>query len=160
VQVDVRIIAATHRELTAMVARGGFREDLWYRLSVFPIRLPALRERGEDLPALVEYFAERAGKRLGNTQLSPSREDVELLQAYSWPGNVRELAAVIERAAILGGGRVLRIAAALETLSEGTTSLRSAVADPCLGHDRLATLDEAMAAHIRRALAGCHGRIE
>src|SRR5690606_4337300 len=100
--VDVRIVAATHRDLEAMVADGRFRQDLWYRIAVFPIRLPALRERPADIPAMAAHFAIRAAGRLGMPPLSPSPEDIGLLVSYRWPGNVRELAAVVERAAILG----------------------------------------------------------
>jgi hydrogenase-4 transcriptional activator len=113
--VDVRVVAATHRDMAQLVAEGRFREDLWYRISVFPIRLPPLRERGEDIPQLAAHFAWKAGKRLGAGPLVPSPEDIELLLAYDWPGNVRELASVIERAAILGNGRKLMMAAALGT---------------------------------------------
>lgn len=111
--VDVRIVAATHRDLHEMVGRGTFREDLWYRLGVFPIWLPPLRDRPEDIPSLATHFARRAGARLGGTPLTPTPADLELLLRYDWPGNVRELAAVIERAAILGDGHSLRIDAAL-----------------------------------------------
>jgi transcriptional regulator with GAF, ATPase, and Fis domain len=111
--VDVRIVAATHRDLTALQRAGAFREDLWYRISVFPIRLPPLRERKVDLPALARVFAARAGQRLHGRPLVPTPADLTLLQRYDWPGNVRELAAVIERAAILGGGDHLDVSAAL-----------------------------------------------
>ncbi len=111
--VDVRIVAATHRDMVDLVRSGRFRQDLWYRISVFPLSLPPLRERIGDIPALALHFAERAGLRLHGAPLRPSEEDMELLRAYSWPGNVRELAAVIERAAILGDGSHLRVQAAL-----------------------------------------------
>src|SRR5262249_23735853 len=101
ITVDVRIVAATHRDLRAMVDRGEFREDLWYRLSVFPVRLPPLRERRDDIPLLAAHFAVRVGERFSGTPLSVSPADLPLLLEYAWPGNVRELAAVIERAAIL-----------------------------------------------------------
>jgi formate hydrogenlyase transcriptional activator len=104
IPIDVRIIAATNRDLRAAVAAGTFRQDMFYRLNVFPIRMPALRERIEDIPLLMEYmverFAERAGKRFRATKKSTS----ELLQAYDWPGNIRELQNVIERAVILSEG--------------------------------------------------------
>ena len=111
--VDVRIVAATHRDLREMVVEGSFREDLWYRLAVFPIDLPSLRERPEDMPALASHFALRAATRFGTPPRIPSPEDLELLVAYAWPGNVRELAAVIERAVILGNGERLEVAKAL-----------------------------------------------
>jgi hydrogenase-4 transcriptional activator len=155
-RVDVRIIAATHRNLQAMVEAGTFREDLWYRISVFPIRLPPLRERREDIPALVSHFAARAGRRLGGASLTPSAEDVEIALSYDWPGNVRELAAVIERAAILGAGRRLEFAAALGR----SDSRRADAPRPRADGGELTTLDRAMAHHIARALAVTQGRIE
>ncbi|MFN7143721.1 MAG: sigma 54-interacting transcriptional regulator, partial [Myxococcota bacterium] len=113
---DVRIVAATHRDMPTLVRDGTFREDLWYRVSVFPMRLPPLRERRDDIPALTAHFAARAGLRLFGVPLVPGAEEASLLQAYDWPGNVRELAAVIERAAILGDGRRLDVRAALGVL--------------------------------------------
>lgn len=110
---DVRIVAATHRDLPSMVRSGAFREDLWYRLSIFPIHLPPLRDRRKDIGSLAQYFADRAGRRLGGAPLVLSAEDIALLQTYDWPGNARELAAVIERAAIIGNGRRLAVPAAL-----------------------------------------------
>lgn len=162
IRVEVRIVAATHRHLETMVAEGRFREDLWYRLAVFPIRLPALRERIEDLPALAAHFADRAGKRLGGTSLVPTQSDLALLSAYAWPGNVRELAAVIERAAILGNGKRLEMRAALGAYSPRMPSppIPSRAVAPSGELSDLATLDVAMADHIRRALEACHGRIE
>ncbi|HEY8483972.1 MAG TPA: sigma-54 dependent transcriptional regulator [Longimicrobiales bacterium] len=157
-RVDVRIVAATHRDLEAMVREGTFREDLWYRISVFPIRLPPLRERPGDIPALAEHFAWRAGKRLGGVPLAPTPEDVELLLQYSWPGNVRELAAVIERAVILGGGRRLEIAAALGGAFVGRA--KAPAKAERAERERFLTLDEAMTRHIEAALRATGGRIE
>jgi hydrogenase-4 transcriptional activator len=113
INVDVRIVAATHRDLAAMVAEGRFREDLWYRIAVFPIVLPPLRERREDICRLAVHFAQRAATRFGLAPAMPSEEDLALLMSYPWPGNVRELGAVIDRAAILGNGRRLDVATAL-----------------------------------------------
>jgi hydrogenase-4 transcriptional activator len=162
IRVDVRIVAATHRDLEQMVAAGSFRGDLWFRLSIFPIRLPPLRERLEDIPALAAEFADKAGRRLNGVSLTPNASDIALLTRYSWPGNVRELAAVIERAAILGNGRRLEVAAAL-----GATAIPQTEPPPVspratqVNHrEVIMTLDEAMALHIRRALEACHGRIE
>jgi transcriptional regulator with GAF, ATPase, and Fis domain len=159
---DVRIVAATHRNLQEMVAAGTFREDLWYRISVFPIHLPPLRDRVGDIPTLAAHFAWRAGKRLGGTPLSPSAADVALLASYSWPGNVRELASVIERAAILGNGRELKVAAAL-----GSPTASAAPAGREYPRDRapsapgpIARLDYVMVQHIEAALAATRGRIE
>ncbi|MCU0875880.1 MAG: sigma-54 dependent transcriptional regulator, partial [Pirellulaceae bacterium] len=93
IHVDVRIVAATHRDLAAMVAEGRFREDLWYRLAVFPIFLPPLRQRREDIPALAAHFAERAAVRFTLPVVLPTEEDILLLSEYRWPGNIRELGA-------------------------------------------------------------------
>jgi transcriptional regulator with GAF, ATPase, and Fis domain len=162
--VDVRVVAATNADLAEMVARGTFREDLWYRISVFPIRLPLLRERIGDIPVLAAHFAGRAGRRLGGGPLVPSAGDLHLLLSYSWPGNVRELAAVIERAAILGNGKRLLIAEALGSgrpaAHEPPAAVRPAAADPRPGTAPVATLDEAMARHIEAALARTRGRVE
>jgi transcriptional regulator with GAF, ATPase, and Fis domain len=163
-RVDVRIVAATHRDLQAMVAEGTFREDLWYRISVFPIHLPPLRERVEDIPPLAAHFAARAGKRLGGAPLALRREDIDLLVSYPWPGNVRELAAVIERAAILGDGRELRLTAALGPV--GRRQGRMAPKDWAeravteAGVVRSMTLDAVVKAHIIDALRATSGRIE
>jgi formate hydrogenlyase transcriptional activator len=106
---DVRIVAATNRDLAKLVAVGQFRSDLFYRLSVFPVLVPPLRDRPEDIPLLVHYFLSRFAKRLGRKVDVVSPETMEALRRYSWPGNVRELEHVIERAAILSPGSELRI---------------------------------------------------
>ena len=155
--VDVRVVAATHRDLRDMVARGTFREDLWYRIGVFPIEIPPLRWRPEDIPSLAAHFALRAGMRLGGAPLSVSPEDIDLLVAYSWPGNVRELASVIERAAILGDGRHLRVAAALGPVQPAQQGLSIAPPEPAL---TVESLDDAVRRHIERALSATGGRIE
>jgi PAS domain S-box-containing protein len=98
---DVRVIAATHRDLGEAIAAGTFREDLYYRLNVFPIHVPALRERREDIPLLVEYLTQRYAARAGRKITGVGRETVQRLTAYDWPGNVRELQNVIQRAVIL-----------------------------------------------------------
>src|SRR5512145_323501 len=113
VRVDVRIVAATHRDLPAMVESQAFREDLYYRLSVFPIVIPPLRDRPTDIRAFAEYFAERAANRFGLRAVPVSDDDVRLLSEYRWPGNVREMAAVMDRAVLIGQGRSLDVAAAL-----------------------------------------------
>jgi DNA-binding NtrC family response regulator len=101
ISIDVRIIAATNRDLTAAVAAGTFRQDLFYRLNVFPIQMPALRERAEDIPLLVEYLVERYARKAGKRVRGLAKGTIETLQAYAWPGNIRELQNVIERAVIL-----------------------------------------------------------
>jgi hydrogenase-4 transcriptional activator len=166
--VNVRIVAATHRDLFQMVASGHFRRDLWYRLSVFPIHLPPLRERSEDIGLFADHFADQAGRRLFGRPLVPTEEDVALLRAHTWPGNVRELAAVIERAVLLGGGTELATATALE----GATQIEDGPAEPLLlpllgppspqaaAVARIRTLEEVVVEHIERALAATGGRIE
>jgi PAS domain S-box-containing protein len=101
IQVDVRVIAATNRDLTAAVADGTFREDLFYRLNVFPLEVPPLRERREDIPMLVEYFIDRYARRAGKTFRRVRKRTLDCLQSYPWPGNVRELQNVIERSVIV-----------------------------------------------------------
>ena len=159
--VDVRIVAATHRDLHEMVVRGTFREDLWHLISVFPIQLPPLRERREDIPRLATHFAARAGMRLVGVPLTPTSEELELLLAYDWPGNVRELAAVIERAAILGRGRRLLLEAALGAMPAATPRTASHTAsDSTPAAETLLTLEEAMRHHIELALQDSSGRVE
>jgi len=101
IQTDVRVIAATNRDLQASIAGGTFRRDLYYRLNVFPIEVPPLRERREDIPVLVEYFIDRYAKKAGKSIRGINTRSLELLQAYPWPGNIRELQNVIERSVIL-----------------------------------------------------------
>jgi len=113
VNVDVRIIAATHRDLPAMVDQRAFREDLWYRIATFPIRLPPLRERVEDIAMLARHFIHKAAVRFGLAEPELDASTREMLERYPWPGNIRELGAVIDRAMILGDGRSLMVAAAL-----------------------------------------------
>jgi transcriptional regulator with GAF, ATPase, and Fis domain len=125
-RVDVRVVAATNRDLAALVSAGVFRADLYYRLNVFPIHLPALRSRREDIPLLVECFVERFASRLRCSFEPVSHPDLQLLLAHSWPGNVRELQNVVERAAVaarngrLDLARALRASAAPEQLAAGT----------------------------------------
>ena len=104
VRVNVRIVAATHRDLPAMVEARPFREDLYYRLAVFPIVIPPLRDRPSDIRAFAEYFAERAANRFGLRPVPVSDDDVRVLAEYRWPGNVREMAAVMDRAVLIGQG--------------------------------------------------------
>jgi PAS domain S-box-containing protein len=127
-KIDVRIIAATNRNLDLEVKKGLFREDLWYRLNVFPITVPPLRQRREDIAVLVEHFTRRFNKKFGKQVTSISPATLKSLGDYSWPGNVRELANVIERALINSHGSVLKIAeefevAAVEQLSTSTKTL-------------------------------------
>lgn len=160
ITVDVRIVAATHRDLQEMVAQRAFREDLWYRISVFPIHLPPLRERPEDIPMLSAHFARRAGIRLGGAPLALAPRDIELLLAYDWPGNVRELATVIERAAILGNGHRLHVAAALGVAETAQFQPRRLPSVPLESPSRTVMADEGGRHEIESALLACRGRIE
>ena len=101
IRADVRVIAATNRDLQAAISTGSFRSDLFYRLHVFPIEIPSLRERKEDIPLLVEYFIDRYARKAGKNIKRVSKKTLELLQSYPWPGNIRELQNVIERSVIL-----------------------------------------------------------
>lgn len=162
--VDVRIVAATHRDLPSLVQEGRFREDLWYRIAVFPIILPPLRERPMDIPALALHFMQRAADRLG-VRVPPLDDNaIARLRGYAWPGNVRELAAVIERAIILGQGAHLDLDHALGTITGTVTpSVRPLSANgPAPPHPKIAldSLDQAIAAHITHALTLCEGRID
>jgi formate hydrogenlyase transcriptional activator len=109
IPVDVRVIAATHRDLEGMLAEGRFRDDLYFRLNVFPIRVPPLRERREDIPDLVRHFLLRFGQRLNRAVARVSPATLELLTGYHWPGNVRELENLVERALIVITGEVLEV---------------------------------------------------
>jgi transcriptional regulator with GAF, ATPase, and Fis domain len=109
IHVNVRVIAATNRDLKAAVAIGGFRQDLFYRLNVFPIEVPSLRERKDDILMLVEYFVKRYASRVGREFRSIDKKTLDLLLAYDWPGNIRELQNVIERSVILSAGDVFAV---------------------------------------------------
>jgi formate hydrogenlyase transcriptional activator len=149
IRVDVRVIAATHRDLSAAVREGRFRSDLFFRLNVFPIRVPALRERREDLPDLVRHFLHHFSRRLGKTVAGVGPDVLRLLSAYHWPGNVRELENLIERALIVSSG---------DTLQVDPLWLEPAPPDRADGEPRggLAELERRA---ILEALARCRGRI-
>lgn len=148
IKVDVRIIAATHRDLAREVAQGRFREDLFYRLNVFPIHVPPLRERREDIPLLVETFVDEFAKAMGKPIEAVAKQSLKALLAYHWPGNIRELRNVIERAVILAQGPVLRI----EPPSSGTTPAPSVPTG-------LAPLAEIERSHILRVLEATGWRV-
>src|SRR6185369_1538043 len=126
IKIDVRIIAATNRHLKQEVDKGTFREDLWYRLNVFPITSPPLRQRKEDIPLLVEHFVKISAKKFGKTLTSLPAGTMQSLQSHTWPGNIRELANLIERSVIHSQGNVLRMVDRFErTLDDGTASVKS-----------------------------------
>jgi transcriptional regulator with GAF, ATPase, and Fis domain len=159
VRVNVRIVAATHRDLPAMVEAQTFREDLYYRLSVFPIVIPPLRDRPHDIRAFAEYFAERAANRFGLRLVPVSDDDVRVLTEYRWPGNVREMAAVMDRAVLIGQGRTLSVIAAL-----GQGPLTSSSPPPARVSEAAAVtiepLDVVIRRHIETALSATHGRVD
>jgi transcriptional regulator with GAF, ATPase, and Fis domain len=151
ISVDVRVLAATNRDLKAAVDAGTFRRDLFYRLNVFPIHMPPLRERVDDIPLLVQYLTERYASKVGRKIRSIKRTTLELLQAYDWPGNIRELQNVVERAVILCDG---------DTLEVDETWLQRESPRQRITQSGLARLDLAREKElIETALAECHGRV-
>ncbi|MCE5333258.1 MAG: sigma 54-interacting transcriptional regulator [Desulfobacteraceae bacterium] len=158
IPVDVRIIAATHRDMDEMVRSGEFREDLWFRLNVFPITIPPLRYRKEDIPAMVLHFIEKKSKDLKLYPPPPvSAVGIERLKAYHWPGNVRELENLIERELIQKRGKERNMPLAFEHFEAARKP--DDLADPHEQDRDMMSLDEAMEHHIRRALQLCSGRI-
>ncbi|NBC18424.1 MAG: sigma-54-dependent Fis family transcriptional regulator, partial [Bacteroidetes bacterium] len=147
--VEVRVIAATNRDLEEAVTDGAFREDLYYRLNVFPIRLPPLRERPGDIPLLVRHLVQKHSARLGKDVEVIPQQAMEQLQTYGWPGNVRELENVIERALILTSGTTLQLDAALGA----ARSPRRDAPDASLA------LEDVQRRHIRRVLELTDGQI-
>jgi len=151
VQVDVRVLAATNRDLAADVEDGDFRRDLYYRLNVFPVKVPPLRERIEDIPLLAEYLLERYAKKAGKKITAIDRSTLEMLQNYDWPGNVRELQNVIERAVILCETPVLSVD---ESWFRREPTSRT---DPPISFNAAVSTSEREL--IERALAECAGRV-
>lgn len=149
VRVNVRIIAATNRDLEAAVKSGTFRSDLFYRLNVIPLRVPPLRERRSDIPEMVRTFLQQAGKRTGRSIQSVSRDTMKLLVNYSWPGNIRELQNVIERGVVLSRGAVLRLGPDLLPIEDSQYELEPETADAADSPD---SLTEVQRQHILRVL--------
>jgi chemotaxis protein methyltransferase CheR len=129
IKVDVRVIAATNRNLEEEVRQGRFREDLWYRLSIFPITVPPLRERREDIALLVEFFVDKISKRLGKSIEKIPMSVMNTLQDYQWPGNIRELENVLERAAINSSGPKLRLVDELKKPDKDLTPTQKTLED-------------------------------
>jgi transcriptional regulator with GAF, ATPase, and Fis domain len=152
-RVNVRVVAATHRDLEASVAAGTFRADLYYRLSVYPIRLPPLRERREDVPQLVWHFIQRFQRELERHVTKVPQSVMDALQARAWPGNVRELENVIERAMIATAGGTLQLD---EPAVEGPASPPAGAENPPAGTENL---DEVQRRHIEGVLRRCGWRI-
>jgi formate hydrogenlyase transcriptional activator len=148
--IDVRVIAATNRDLSAAVAAGTFRRDLFYRLNVFPIAIPPLRERAEDIPLLLEYFVARFAKSSGKNIRHVGKDTLRLMREYSWPGNIRELQNVVERAVIL---------TETDTFFVDENWLNAAPTEPERPQRGLSVLADREFEMIEAVLAKCHGRI-
>jgi transcriptional regulator with GAF, ATPase, and Fis domain len=149
-QVDVRVIAATNRDLHSQVAAGRFRSDLFYRLNVFPILVPPLRERRDDIPSLLQHFAAKTARKLGRPVNGIAPAFIDSARAYDWPGNIRELENVVERAMVMSRGDPLEGTVLPPAASPGSLA-------PSVVHG---TLEEIERAHIRRVLEGAHWVIE
>ena len=179
IRVDVRVIAATNRDLNAAVAEGKFRRDLYYRLNVFPIAVPPLRERSLDVPLLVSLFLQRFAKKLAKPMKHVSDETLRRLTSYSWPGNIRELQNVIERAILLSPGDTLMLApdfapapatatsAHTDTAAETrnrTSEIRKSegviTSSPAGEPGACGSLEDVERRHIESVLAQTHGMIE
>ena len=154
VKIDVRVIAATNRDLEAAVANGTFRPDLYYRLNVFPIQIPPLRERQDDLLMLLEYFVQRFAQKMGKHFKKIDKRTVELFRSYPWPGNIRELQNVVERSVIVSPDGVFSVDAAWLSKDYRRVSLpqqtESADANQDASRERQIIED---------ALAGSRGRV-
>jgi formate hydrogenlyase transcriptional activator len=165
-RVDVRVVAATNQDLSKQVAERSFRSDLFYRLNVFPIQIPALRERAEDIPLLVRYFVQRFSRRLNKAVEYIPADAMDALTQYSWPGNVRELENLLERAVLLSPGKELRVpltelksAAANSTAGAEASSSFSSSTSFISPAPSISTLEEAERQHILRALKQTQWRI-
>jgi len=151
IKTDVRVIAATNKDLEREVNDSRFRMDLFYRLNVFPIEVPPLRERVNDIPLLVDYFATRLAARMGKKVSQIEKRSLETMQQYSWPGNIRELQNVIERCVILAEGGVMRLEPGMlrsKVQSATDTTLEELISDD---HDRKAEIES--------VLRETHGRV-
>jgi formate hydrogenlyase transcriptional activator len=165
-RVDVRIVAATNGDLARLVTERAFRSDLYYRLNVFPIHIPALRERPEDVPPLVRYFVQKFSRRLNKSVAFVPADAMEALASYSWPGNIRELENFIERAVLLSPGRELRVpiselkpvAIAAEASADSSSSAVSLTSSTS-SSSSISTLEDAERQHILRALRQTEWRI-
>lgn len=146
IRTDVRVIAATNRDLKREVEKGRFREDLWYRLNVYSIQIPSLKDRSEDIPLLVEWLVSKFARRVGKTIKRIPQKTLEALQKYDWPGNIRELSNLIESAMISSRDKTLRIPNIPETVTRSK--------------NKIVSMDEMEKDHITQALEACHWRVE
>ena len=150
-RVDIRLIAATHRDLAALGREGAFRSDLYFRISTLPLTVPALRERPEDLPELARALLRRTSAEMGRGELTLSDDALEALQAYSWPGNIRELRNVLERAGLYSDGNRVRVK---------DLRFEAAATAPAAAETEVGSLEDAERRHIERALKVAGGRME
>jgi len=153
IKVDVRVVAATNRDLKAAIANGTFREDLFYRLNVFPIPVPPLRERKDDIMTLLEYFVKRFGRKLGRDFSKIDKRTVELFRSYDWPGNVRELQNIVERSVIVSPNDVFCVDESWLVTDAAKVRSGQYVSEPedgALGDERLV---------IESVLADCGGKV-
>jgi PAS domain S-box-containing protein len=157
IRTDVRVIAATNRDLEAAIAAARFRNDLFYRLNVFPIEMPPLRERRGDIPVLVEYFIDRYARKAGKTFQAVSKRSLDLLQSYSWPGNIRELQNVIERSLIVSSGDIFSVDEAWLSKEPSPPPSQVQVPWPIEGESREREIIEAALAESRGRIAGPSG---
>jgi formate hydrogenlyase transcriptional activator len=162
-RVDVRVVAATNADLSRLVSEKTFRSDLYYRLNVFPIQIPALRERREDIPLLVRYFVQKFSQRFNKTVLYVPADAMDALTEYSWPGNVRELENLLERAVLLSPGKDLRIPLSeLKSnisISAGEPAAATSSEIPAATPGQVATMEEAERQHILRVLRQTKWRV-
>jgi len=162
-RVDVRVVAATHQDLSRLVAERAFRGDLYYRLNVFPIQIPPLRERREDVPLLVRYFVQKFSRRQNKTVEYVPADAMDALANYRWPGNVRELENLIERAVLLSPGKELRVP--VSELKQANGAMGVGVSSGRAGEEAgaapasVSTLEEAERQHILRALRQTEWRV-
>lgn len=161
-QVDVRVIAATNRNLRETIEAGRFRSDLFYRLNVFPLELPPLRERRSDIPQLVAFYVSRFSTRFGKKVEGVSPESMDRLMSYPWPGNVRELQNVMERAVVLSAGPTLRLDQDLLPIAASAgcpdiSGIPAQEAPANLPSSRMPTLEEMERSHILAALQQASG---
>ncbi len=147
-KVDLRVIAATNQDLSKAIGEGTFREDLYYRLNVFPVTLPSLRERPDDVPLLVRHFVAKYSKKMGRPIDTIPEHVMDTLERYAWPGNVRELENIIERAVILADDTTLQL--------DDTLEADRRPASPTAGP---ATLEDAERTHILQVLETTNGRV-
>jgi two-component system nitrogen regulation response regulator NtrX len=157
IKIDVRIVAATNRDLTKAVADGGFREDLFFRLNVIPLQLPPLREHPEDIPALVAHFTALLRVRSGQRTPTWSADALAAFGGYRWPGTVRELQNIVERLAILHGGETVTATHVMRVLPEAIA--RPSLADVVVDRPLNDALDDYERQLIEQAMAAAHGNI-